>query len=312
MRQKRKSHLWWWLLLLIVAVAGFVGYLVASKMEQAPRQPLIAKQLSSAETKALSGEPQPVAGEKIEQTGVASSGASESPASSVPLITETGEETHEEVETKTLPHDCSQLENNVLDFFRYLDGKPYVRNLKPEIDTYTRFKRILKKMAANPPIPAGEGQDSTIILQNIYHFYRILDRQDVGLMRLIVRNEKETLEISLDLIYQWLVSGDRCPNTNGLRPSTELVYRYAGFFINTTGGRAYLFRRPPDLRLLISYYCLLIVNEADKTRRNRFGIDIFPFIAPIRDEIERYRDFHLQRKYLNRLNLIERYYADKR
>ena len=312
MRQKRKSRLWWWLLLLVVAVAGFVGYLVASKMDEAPQQPLIAEKLSSVETKELSEKPQNVFEEKTEQKIPLPPGATEHLASSKPPLIKAREEGQEEAETKTLEHNCSQLENNVLDFFRYLDGKQYVQNLGPEIDIYTRFKRILERMSSNPPIPAGEGEDSRIILQNIYYFYRILDRQDIGLMRRIIRNEKETLEFNLDMFYRWLASGDRCSNTNVLRPSMELLYRYAGFFINTTGGRAYLFRRPPALRLLISYYCILIINGADRAGTNTYGIDIFPYIAQIRDEIQLYPHFHFQSEYIHRLIEIERYYANKR
>lgn len=312
MRQKRKSRLWWWLLLLIVASAGFVGYLVASKLDDSPQQPLIAEQLSSVEKKELSGEPAFEAGEKTEKSKAVYPVGTEQLAASKSFDSEARDEGQQDAKADRLQLDCFQLESNVLDFFRYLDGKQYVQNLEPDIDTYSRFKTILKKLAENAPIPAGEGRDSAIIIHNIYHFYRILDRQDIGLLRRIIRNEKETIELTLHMFYQWLVSGDRCPSNSGLRPSMELVYRYAGFFINTTGGRAYLFRRSTDLRLLMSYYCLLLVNKADRIGRNNYGIDIFPYISQIREEIELYPNFQLQREYVNRLIELESYYADKR
>jgi hypothetical protein len=296
MRKTRKNRLWWWILLLAVALAGFVGYLLASKMEGKPEQQIIAEKLSSVETKELSDQPQIAIKEKI----VTPSSLLEESTSTKPP----GDQASEA--------DCQQLDRNVLDFFRYLDSKQYTRNRDPKMDTYTHFKRVLDRMAANPPIPAGEGADPKGIVQNIYFLYRTLDRQDIGLMRQIIRNEKETLEFNLDLFYRWVSSAGNCPHTKTVRPSLELLYRYAGFFINTTGGRAYLFRRPADIRLLISYYCILIVNMADKNGVNTYGIDIVPYIRQIQDEIRLYPHFHLQSEYINRLTEIEAYYEGKR
>ena len=120
------------------------------------------------------------------------------------------------------------------------------------------------------------------------------------------------MEISLEMFYRWLTLGDRCPDPENIRPSTTVLYQYAGFFINTTGGRAYLFRRPSGLRLLVSYYCVLIVHEANKKGRNRCGIDIFPLIKPLKNEIRYYPDFQFQEEYIAQLGQIEDYYRKKR
>ena len=90
------------------------------------------------------------------------------------------------------------------------------------------------------------------------------------------------------------------------------LYQYAGFFINTTGGRAYLFRRPSGLRLLVSYYCLLIIHEADKRGMNRCGIDIFPLVEPLKNEIRYYPDFQFQEEYIGQIGKIEEFYRKKR
>jgi hypothetical protein len=283
-----------------VASAGLVGYLLASKMEGKPEQPIIAEKLSSVETKELPGQTQLAIKEKIEPPSSLLEGSTSAKQSSM------------ETEDQPSEADCHQLEKNVLDFFRYLDSKQYTWSRDPKMDTYSRFKRILDRMAENPPIPAGEGEDPKVIVQNIYYLYRTLDRQDIGLIRQIIRNETETLEFNLDLFYRWISSAGNCPNTKTVRPSLELLYRYAGFFINTTGGRAYLFRRPADIRLLISYYCILIINMADMNGMNTYGIDIVPHIGQIQDEIRLYPHFHFQSEYINRLTEIEIYYEDKR
>ncbi len=207
---------------------------------------------------------------------------------------------------------CAQVEKNITEFFRYLDQKEYVRNPGSKIDTYMRFKKILNRLAARPPVPAGEGTAPAIIIKNVYHFYRVLDRKDLRLIRHIVTEEKETLEFNLEMFYRWVGLGNRCPDPEGMRPSKEMLYKYAGFFINTTGGRACLFRRSSDIRLLVSYYCLLIINEADKKGGNSSGIDILPYIEPIREEILLHTHFQFQSEYINKLDSLKRYYQSKR
>jgi hypothetical protein len=89
-------------------------------------------------------------------------------------------------------------------------------------------------------------------------------------------------------------------------------YQYAGFFLNTIGGRAYLFRRSLGLRLLISYYCILIIHEADKEGRNTYGIDVLPTILAVKNEIGNYPGFRYRDEYVRRLNTLESYYLAKR
>jgi hypothetical protein len=103
-----------------------------------------------------------------------------------------------------------------------------------------------------------------------------------------------------------------CPDPEHFRPPLQVLYQYAGFFINTIGGRAYLFRRSPRFRLVMSYYCVLIIYEADKRGLNSYGIDLVPFIEPLRKEITHYPDFEFQEEYLYRLRRIQEDYLQKR
>ena len=292
MRKKRKSRAWLWILLVVV-LAGVIGYFIISKNSTRPEEPFITEKLASVETK--------VPSEELKNTRVESQ------------VTSTGL-TEKAPAPKSAPKEdfCTQVEKNITEFFRYLDQKEYVRDPGSKIDTYMRFKKILNRLAARPPVPAGEGTDPTIIIQNVYHFYRILDRKDLRLIRHIVTKEKETLEFNLEMFYRWVGLGNRCPDPEGVRPSMEMLYKYAGFFINTTGGRACLFRRSSDIRLLVSYYCLLIINEADKKGRNSYGIDVLPYIEPIREEILLHSHFHFQSEYINKLDSLKGYYQSKR
>ncbi len=92
----------------------------------------------------------------------------------------------------------------------------------------------------------------------------------------------------------------------------DVLYPYAGYLINSIGGRAYLFRRRVALRLLVSYYCLLIIHEADKNGKNSYGIDIFPQIAMLREEMSYHHDFYFQKTYIRKLDDLSNYYLKKR
>ncbi|MGE5842821.1 MAG: hypothetical protein ACM335_11110 [Deltaproteobacteria bacterium] len=207
---------------------------------------------------------------------------------------------------------CERVEEEIQDYFKYLNGRNYVRHLTEGGDTYTRYKALIRKLSAKLPVPAGEGIDSLIMSENIFWFFRALDKNDFRLIRDILKNEAENLEPTLELFYRWAALGNRCADPEGIRPSSDLLYHYAGFFLNTIGGRSYLFRRSQGLRLLSSYYSLLILQEADQQGRNSYGIDVLPFIAPLAREISVYPDFRLKRTYLKNLEQMEKEYLKKR
>jgi hypothetical protein len=208
--------------------------------------------------------------------------------------------------------DCASVEADVKDFFNYLNKQSYVQHLEERLDTYAEFKRLLKKLSSNLPVPAGEGVDSSVMERNIYYFFRILSRSDIRLIKDVLSNEADTSELNLEMFYRWLTLGNQCPDPERIRPSFDVLYHYAGFFLDTIGGRAYLSRRPMGLRILLTYYSLLIVQEADKRMKNTYGIDIFPYIRPLIEEINLYPDLKLKKEYLQKLNEMESYYLKKR
>ena len=292
MKNKITSRAWLWLLLAVI-LAGFITYIITSRNSRKPEEPLITEKLTSLETKVPSEEPQDT-NKEIEKSL-------------------SGQE-KEEPPLKSLfdEEDCAKIKKNMAEFFHYLDQTEYFQHLNPKMDVYARFKGILKRSTEWPPIPAGEGTDPSIMIRNVYHLSRTLSKEDIHLIREVLRNEKGSMEINLNILFKWLNVDDHCPDPEGLRPTMEVLYQYAGFFLNTIGGRAYLFRRSPDFRLLTSYYCLIIVHEADKRGKNNYGIDILPFIAPLREEIIHYPDFQFGSEYINTLNNIEDYYLRKR
>ncbi|MFP4037733.1 MAG: hypothetical protein ACLFUE_09445, partial [Desulfobacteraceae bacterium] len=207
---------------------------------------------------------------------------------------------------------CDELLAQVKDFFRYLDKKEYVERVLMENDSWSVFKSALSKLSAKPPAPSGEGLDPAVLTRNVYHFFRVLDGREIQLAKDVLRHEADTLEFNLEMFYRWLTLGDECPDPEGIRPSREALYRYAGFFLNTIGGRSYLFRRAPEARLLVTYYSLLILHRADRQGRNHEGIDIFPFVKRTKEEIASYHGLHFKQDYLNKLSEMEAYYSGRR
>ncbi|MBW1870066.1 MAG: hypothetical protein JRI73_12490 [Deltaproteobacteria bacterium] len=207
---------------------------------------------------------------------------------------------------------CDLIDEYVADFFAYLNTKKYIERLDLKVNTYAYFKKIIRTLAARPPAPAGEGFAPTVMVKNIFFFSRALDRKSLRLFKEVVVNERDTLEINLEMFYRWFMLGKLCPNPEQVRLPFDVMYRYAGFFLNTTGGRAYLFRRSVTLRLLLTYYSVLVVYQADRLGKNSYGINLSPFIQPLRKEIGHYPDFEFQNQYVRTLTRIEDYYLQKR
>jgi hypothetical protein len=207
---------------------------------------------------------------------------------------------------------CDQVQKDLVDLFDFLDGRDYVKRILSSGRCYDHFKEAIKRLMARPPTPAGESLDPTLMMRNTYFFFRSLKRDDLNLAKALIENEAPSMELDLDVFYKWLMPGDRCPDPQGIRPPFNVTYRYAGFFLNTMGGRAYLYRRSEGVRLLVTYYCLLILNEADKRKVNTYGIDIRPFIGPLSDEMAHYPAFEFQDTYLGNLKRLEAYYHQER
>jgi len=207
---------------------------------------------------------------------------------------------------------CLKIEAQVREFFQILNEKSYIKQINPEIDTYQEFIRIIKKLAQYPPSPAGEGLDLRIMAKNIYYFFRVLDDTDLRLIQEIVNHEEDTLEMNLVNFHKWLMLGDQCPDPDKIRPSFPVLYSFSGFFINTIGGKAYLFRRSPQLRQLVNYYALLVLHEADKRGENIYGIDILPDLRSLIKEMGTNPDLILQPEYMDQLKALLVYYQDER
>lgn len=207
---------------------------------------------------------------------------------------------------------CAKIDAQIHDFFIYLNGRDYIKKMGVDINSLNLYKKLLLALSSNPPVPSGEGLSAEIMNMNIFYLFRILDGEDMYFVKEVLRNEADNIEMNIDLFYRYFMLKDQCPDLENTRPAFQVLYRYAGFFLNTIGGRAYLYRRTTALRLLFTYYSIVVIHDADKKGKNDYGIDVFPAIETLIKEIGIFPDLRSQKEYISRLMEIKEYYADKR
>ena len=296
-KKVRSPRLPWVFILVGLVAAGFIAYMITADRAHEDKK---KKEVRAPDAAVMPGEKDSMAPVEMAQPP-------ERPKEKLPLPEEP---------TKKKPSNqeeyCGEIEKGVRELLGYLSQEVHIQDQATDIDIYDRFKTMLAKLSSQPPIPAGEGMDSLTMMDNIYHFYRILNEEEIRLIRQILKNEVDSIEIDLGTLYEWLMPTGPCPNVEGIRPSLDVLYPYAGFFLNTIGGRAYLFRRSTPVRLLVSYYSVLIVHEVDKRGKNTYGIDVFPEISRLAKEISAYSGFQLQNTYIQQLTELQNYYLETR
>jgi hypothetical protein len=198
---------------------------------------------------------------------------------------------------------CAQLADNVESFFDTLDTRDYIKKFQLESPSSVYFPQLIQKLVDNPPIVSGETDDLFTILQNTAHFFRIIGKKNILVLKGILDRERSTFEQTLFDFYQ-LTKAPECLKTRfDLEISQDPLYAYAGFFLNTMGGRLYLFRRDSMSRMVVNFYSILLIEQANREGRNKYGIAIKDAVDNLIIEIEssriqlQMRDFYLDMLY---------------
>ena len=192
----------------------------------------------------------------------------------------------EETLSPPAENDPEQALGTITTFYQHLDQQPYLADFNLDAPSQLYFSKLIQKLLDNPPLVSGETNDLFSILQNTAHFFRIVGRDNILAMKAIISNEKPSLEAILADFYTLSKYPDSLKTGLSVQLKEDSLCDYAGFFLTTMGGRLYLFRRDPVLRMLVSYYSILIVEEANQQGRNRYGIDIRPAVDGLINEIE--------------------------
>lgn len=197
------------------------------------------------------------------------------------------------------------IENQIIAFFAYLDEKGYVEKHGLTGSTYNQYELMVNDLSSKTPIITGETESLTSLFNNIAHFYRVLGKDRLFLVSDILKNEYDISEHAMKLFYTWYTyENDTAKRIKG-RPSIKVLYDYTGFFLTTLGGRSYLFRRDSNIRILMTFYSVLIVDLANDKGLNSNGIDIRPAIRTSYNDIIEYTGLIDRNDYLTVLDNLK-------
>lgn len=273
----------------IVAVGAYFGYILFSSwhkdsLETAKRDERVewekrTKELMEKVT-GLEDELSSVKGESIPQQKLEEVFGSDSAA------------TREEE-----PLSFEEIEQQIKAFFSYLDEQNYVRAYELKGGTYEQFKLMLKSMSTTPPLITDETASLYNLYRNMAHFFRVLGKKRVNLVKDILQNEGEILESAMQTFYLWATYEAGNGEKTG-QPTLKTLYTYSGFFLNTLAGRSYLMRRDSKVRILTTYYSVLILDKANDEQLNPGGLDIRPHIEFLLNDLQTQTGLIHQKKYL--------------
>ncbi len=186
-----------------------------------------------------------------------------------------------------------------------LDSEAYIQAYMVDEGLFIKLSYILERLGSRLPVVSGETRDLYTIVSNAAHFYRVLGKQDMLLLRAIITNEREQVEDDFSLIYEYLVSG---LDEQRSAVSLAALYEYSGFFLNTLGGSSYLARRDVKTALVARYYSLMLLYRADRQELNRYGLDIVPMIEMLQRDMRGQSNLKYRSAYLNNLQKMRASY----
>ena len=200
---------------------------------------------------------------------------------------------------------CQKVTAQTVAFFQYLDSKAYL--IWPGINMRAEalFDDVFKRLAANPPTNVGEMDNLYALMRNVTHFYRVLGRDRVNLIKEILTSESAVVEPAMAVLFTWMTVCDRIHPKTREPERLNTLYQYASFFLNTLGGRSYLLRRDSKLRMLVNYYALRILDMANDARLNAYGLDIRPHVDYVFYDINNQKGLMYRQRYLSHLAALK-------
>ena len=201
-----------------------------------------------------------------------------------------------------------EINRQINSFFAYLDQQEYIKEYKFAQDSKNQFNQIIEILTQNSPVLIRETDSIYDVLKNYFYFYRLLGKKRLNFIKDILRNESDFVEPLMYTFYLWFNANNENSDPDLVRPSHKQVYIYANFFLETIGGRNYLFRRDPKARKLASYYCVLIINQANIEGLNSNGTDIRPHLELTIKDLANQIDLSFKNQYLWELENLRKKY----
>lgn len=213
-----------------------------------------------------------------------------------------------DVTSETEEFSCEELEQRITSFFGYIDKQSYMEAFQIKKGTYNVFQQIISELSKKRPMVTGEMRDLSSLISNVAHFYRVLGKERIKMIIAILQNESDVIEDAMANFFAWVSLCNECERAETACPSIEVLYDYAGFFLNTLAGRSYLLRRYSKVRVLTTYYSVLILDKANDESSNPHGIDIRPYVNLSLYETTNPKGLVHQERYLRRLQALREKY----
>ncbi len=206
---------------------------------------------------------------------------------------------------------CTEVSPTLSNFFNKLEKKQYSKEANSTQPLQEHFNDLTTQLMNNPPVVAHETDELYTLLTNTAHFFRILGKDNMRLLQKVIKQEHADFEKIAAEIYRLSLTGEECVSgEKKLEIPFTSAYEYAGFFLNTLGGRSYLFRRDPGTRLLVNYYAILILDQANQKDLNIYGVDMTEHLPWLIQEMEASNRLTSKEGYLDKLyELAENYQA---
>jgi len=203
---------------------------------------------------------------------------------------------------------CEELEDSLRAFCRYLDAGETFRSQKTHRDSWALFTSILESLERRPPVMSAESYRPSVIVENSFYFFRLLGKEKIDIVRDVIKFESDLAEPLMGIIYYWIMTGRSCDKLPSPSAALKIIYKYAGFFLDTLGGHSYLYRQDSRIRLLTVYYSILVIHEANMRELNEVGLDLRYFLPNIFQEIQSRNDLLYAEDYLQTLTNLQLQY----
>jgi hypothetical protein len=203
----------------------------------------------------------------------------------------------------------ADVDAQIKTFFAYLDQQPYIIAYQLKGGVYQQYVESVDLLSKNEPVLVGETDSLHRLFKNMAHFYRVLGKQRISVIKSVLDEEYEIIEPVMQTFYRWYtLEGDSKTSTVG-RPSPKVLYAYSCYFLNTISGRTYLLRRDSKIRVLTYFYCVKIIDLANDKKLNSLGIDIRPLIKTSYQDIRNQMRLSNRKAYLEELERLDRKYS---
>ncbi len=201
---------------------------------------------------------------------------------------------------------CAFLEKRIDSFFAYIDGKMELE----EPSARRIFFSMMAELEEKPPLVVGETRDLITLLRNRAHFFRVLKKERIDMVRHVLQAERDILESAMADFYAYYIGEEQCTAESGeTLMDMEALYDYAGFFLESISGKSYLMRRDSSTRVLSAYYSIRILDKAIDKGINRYGIDIREHIDAAMDDIHHRGDLRHREHYMEQLRQLQAKYS---